>query len=370
MVSGETRENGLTHHVSDLVQELTARGWEVALLGNFSEGSSSWLRDGLQVRGIRIIDVSTPSQGQNLVQLAGATVRGALRARGEVADFDPDVVHVHTRSALALAALVAERRRIAFTVHNTIAKSRLTGALYRIPAAFVGISQDISSSLSQEFGVPKEKVKYIPNGIRPLMFSVSPNALRFRAELGLPVDSLVCLTTGRLDAAKGHDVAIRAIAQLRSGCPQLNAQLVLVGDGDERQRLECLARRLGVDPVVHFAGWRSDVPEILPAADVFVLLSRWEGFPLATIEAMHASLPVVRTRVSGWEQTVDGETGYVVRVDDVDAVVDRLTALGADPTLRASMGIRGRERAVAEYSLERMAEATEELYGSIICGED
>src|SRR5205823_4013374 len=120
-------------------------------------------------------------------------------------------------------------------------------------------------------------------------------------------DGPVIGAIGRLAPEKGYDLAIHALRDL----PE--ATLVLVGDGSERERLEAIARELGVAERVQFTGWSDEPRRYLPGFDAFVLPSRQEGFPLAVVEAMLAGLPVVAADVgSVSEAVVDEETGYLV----------------------------------------------------------
>ena len=140
----------------------------------------------------------------------------------------------------------------------------------------------------------------------------------------------------RFGAQKDHPTLLRALAGLRD----LPWQLDLVGEGPLLSQTRTLAASLGLEDRVHFLGQRMDVDRILANAQVGLLITNWEGFPLSILEAMRANLPVVASGVGGVSESVtDGVTGFVVPQGDVEVLRDRLRRLLSDPALRASLGI-------------------------------
>jgi glycosyltransferase involved in cell wall biosynthesis len=165
---------------------------------------------------------------------------------------------------------------------------------------------------------------------------------------------------GRLDRQKGFDVLLRALTELPG------TGLVLVGDGPERDPLQRLAAELGLAGRVEFQGWHENARRQLGGFDVFVLPSRFEGFPLAIVEAMLARVPVVATTVGSVPESVlDGVTGRLVAPEDPHALSFALRQLLADAGLRARMGAAGREHAL-NFGLGPMARAYEALYEEVL----
>ncbi|MEM9381309.1 MAG: glycosyltransferase, partial [Planctomycetota bacterium] len=140
-------------------------------------------------------------------------------------------------------------------------------------------------------------------------------------------------------------------------------QILFVGPGDTGALVE-RARRLGVDRRVAFVGPRDDVPAVLAAADLLLLPSRWEGMPYVVLEAMAASLPVVATPVDGARDLVaDGETGYLARAIDPDAIADALRrATLAGDARRRALGAAGRRRMEEGYTVEAMVAGLDAVY--------
>lgn len=146
---------------------------------------------------------------------------------------------------------------------------------------------------------------------------------------------------------------ITAARSLAGSHPRL--RWAVVGDGDRTAELKGLVAEAGVADRVRFVGLRSDVPDLLGSADLYVNCSDWEGMPLSTIEAMAAGLPVVATRTEGASRLLDEGCGLLVPVGDADALAASVARLAEDPALREAMGAAGATRARARFSHERMA---------------
>lgn len=124
-----------------------------------------------------------------------------------------------------------------------------------------------------------------------------------------------------------------------------------------------LAADLGLDARVTFEGPRTDVDQLLSQAQVFVLASRWEGFPRSILEAMRAGLPVVASAVGGVHEAVaDGASGYVVPARTDAPLAERLRTLLSDPALRVRLGDEGRRRYEASFTFATMFQKTLDVY--------
>lgn len=171
-----------------------------------------------------------------------------------------------------------------------------------------------------------------------------------RSALGIDPDEVVFAQVGALVPHKGHTQLLTAFARVRASLPRV--RLLVIGDGPEGPSLRTLAASLGVAPQVTFAGW---VPEVAPylqhVVDVNVLASSVEGFGLVNVQAAACGLPSISTDGTGTRETiVDGETGLLVPVGDVDALAAAMVALGGDPARRARMGAAGRRLAESRFS--------------------
>jgi glycosyltransferase involved in cell wall biosynthesis len=140
-------------------------------------------------------------------------------------------------------------------------------------------------------------------------------------------------------------------------------QLVLVGEGPERERLTALARELGIDSQVVFAGRRPSAPSFHWLFDISVLASRQEGFPNSIVEAMAAGRPVIATRVGGVpDAVVHGETGLLVSADSADEMAGALVQLARDHARRQQLGAMGAQRARSRYAASLVIAQLERLY--------
>jgi glycosyltransferase involved in cell wall biosynthesis len=168
-------------------------------------------------------------------------------------------------------------------------------------------------------------------------------------------------TVGRLVERKGHHDLLDAWPDVLAAHP--NAELVLVGDGPERDALETHATRLGVTDSIHLLGRRDDVPELLALFDSFVFPSHYEGLPGALLEAMCSGLPIVTTPVDGCSELIShGEHGVHVPPHDAVALGRAVIELLHNPELPQRYGMKARQKAEDQFTVESMVEQTQQLY--------
>jgi glycosyltransferase involved in cell wall biosynthesis len=214
-------------------------------------------------------------------------------------------------------------------------------------------------------GYPGEQFVCIHNGIELPPVRPLGEAGAVRQALGLRPGAPLLLTVARLTAQKGHDVLLAAVPRILAHHP--NACFAWVGQGPEQEKLAAEVQALGLAGNVRFLGPRDDVPALLGAADLFVLPSRFEGHPLAALEALASGLPVVGTRVCGLDEAVlPGETGLLVEPERPDELADAVHELLAHPGLRRRMGQAGRRLIAERFSARRMAQQTMQLYEQLL----
>jgi glycosyltransferase involved in cell wall biosynthesis len=182
-----------------------------------------------------------------------------------------------------------------------------------------------------------------------------------RTELGVG-NACVGIFVARLDPLKGLEALIRGLAQLRDESAPV--MVLIAGDGPERDTVERLAceLKLGADRL-RLLGFRNDVPDLLGAADFYVLPSLTEGLPLSLLEAMAHRLPVVATPVGGIPEVVrDGEDGLLVPTNDPRALARAMARLAGDAALRVTLGEAAFRRVTVQFSFEQMVREYEVLY--------
>ena len=184
-----------------------------------------------------------------------------------------------------------------------------------------------------------------------------------RADPGRTLVRLVIVA--RFEPQKDHPTLLRALAGLQDHPWELD----LIGDGPLRGQMESLATTLGIGGRVRFLGQRTDVGQILAQAQVSLLVTNWEGFPLSILEAMRAGLPVVASAVAGIGESVrDEETGYLVPRGDVDALQDRVLRLLTSPDLRVRLGSSARTRYEQHFTLDHFVTKTLAVYRDVLEG--
>jgi len=212
-----------------------------------------------------------------------------------------------------------------------------------------------------ERGCDPEDVRVVYNGRNLDTYNDASASTAILTEYGINDESVVVGTVGRLIERKGQYDLLAAWPAVKDSVPA--AELVLVGDGPERDGLERRATELGCRESVHFLGTRDDVPELLALMDAFVFPSHFEGLPGALLEAMAAELPIVCTPVDGnSELVVDGESGLYVDPRSPDQLSGRLVEVLTDDDIARQLGKNAHRRAREEFSLDAMVEGFSSLY--------
>jgi glycosyltransferase involved in cell wall biosynthesis len=287
--------------------------------------------------------------------------------------FRPQVIHTHI-FALRYAFPYMLWRRIpamVHTVHNLAEREvewheRWVHRLaFRRGVLPVAIAREVAESIRRVYGIADFPL--IPNGIPVDTFRApSIDRERWRNKEGFaPTDVLFVCVAG-LRVQKNPALLLEAFH--RGAASDSRAHLLFVGEGggsleSELERQICA---LGLQERVQLLGLRSDIPEILNAADVFVLSSDYEGNPLSVMEAMAAGKPTICTAVGGVPELVEGGCGLLVPPRDAQALSKAMSYMLESPQVRQSMGEASARRAVERFDLRVMTEAYEELYKELI----
>jgi glycosyltransferase involved in cell wall biosynthesis len=288
--------------------------------------------------------------------------------------FRPQVVHTHTY-ALHYAFPYMLRRRIpamVHTVHNLAEREVKWYERWVHRLAFkrgvlpVAIAREVADSIRRVYGIDDPRL--IPNGI-PVDTFRAPSIDRgsWRKKEGFaPTDVLFVCVAG-LRPQKNPALLLETFR--RGPASDLRARLLFAGRGALKPELERRIGALGLQARVHLLGLRSDVPEMLNAADVFVLSSDYEGNPLAVLEAMAAGLPVISTAVGGVPELVEGGCGLLVPPKDAQALSKAMSCLLENAETRITMGKASAARALERFDLKVMTKAYEDLYRELVANE-
>lgn len=284
----------------------------------------------------------------------------------------PDIVHTHLqvlRYALPSLVLLKDISTL-HTVHNLAEREIEPRARCIQRCALnhgvvpVAVSQEVALSLQRLYGT--RHCRIIANGIRTKDFA-SPRTTRreWRAREGFRDDQILLVCVARFWPQKNHALLLKAFAQGPVADP--NAHLVLVGEGILQEQLKEQAKNLALNGQVHFLGVRNDIPDLLGAADVFVLGSDWEGNPLSVMEAMAAGLPIVSTAAGGVpELLTSGKEGFLVQPGDLQGLANSMTALLRKPDAGRWMGAAAAQRAKEHFDVSTMIREYEQLYEEMI----
>jgi glycosyltransferase involved in cell wall biosynthesis len=225
----------------------------------------------------------------------------------------------------------------------------------------VAVSEVIEQDLTQS-GVPAEKVSLIMNGISALQPSEDARA-RIRAEMGVIADERIIVQIGRIGYPKRNELLVEGVAAL----PQpFSPYIWFIGEGDQQNAVMDLARRRGLQNRVRFCGYRSDIADILAAADLLAVTSDTEGLPITILEAMSVCCPVVSTRVGAIPRVLkDGRDAWLVPTGDSVALTSALEEVLGKPELARQRALNAHGEYVRAHSREAMGAKYLELYEAV-----
>ncbi len=353
-VIGDGSLGGGTTAVLSLSQELSERGVAVTIASQRASHIIAQARE----RGLRTLELEfgTRRQSGRIAQSLANYLRNS----------PPAVVHAHgARAGLPVSMLPRDigRSRI-YTVHGFHYRQKPAGIRHvakmverfciRRAMATVFVSNSDAQIARQEGLIADEgRCHVIRNGCREAEAAIAP---------GRPGFDIAFL--GRLHHQKNPLILPEILAALRPACPTL----CVIGTGEYETELRRRLGEAGLTDQVTFCGARphAEALDILSSARVMLLPSRWEGLPISVVEAMHRAIPVVASNIPGTDELiVDGQTGYLVDIEDARGYADRLRRLLTDERQRREMGQTALRHAREHFSLEPQVRAYLSLYGRV-----
>jgi glycosyltransferase involved in cell wall biosynthesis len=283
-----------------------------------------------------------------------------------------DVVHTHHFSPLLHTLPAMRLARVARRVHTEHSYQyleprrdyrRVLRVIGTMTHAFVLVARSMHAFYRDRVRLGEKRLRVIPNGVDTELFKPS-NGKAARQQFGVPANAYLVGTAGRFFTEKDYGTLLRGFAALAPANP--DAHLAMIGDGPEQSSLQALATSFG-DPIaarIHFLGWRTDLPDVLPLLDTFVLSSRSEGLPLVALEALACGVPLAVTPVGDLPEVVtDGQAhaGLLFPIGDHAALGRALAAL-ADDNARAAFAKAGRARVLQRYSQAAMVDSYTRAY--------
>lgn len=243
-----------------------------------------------------------------------------------------------------------------------IRKIRMMGEQLLLNKSDVNISVSVSNQQTGKKYFPKFKSEVINNGIDQKKFDPSRTFKNIRQELNIAPDATLLLFVARFIHQKQPLKLIEAFAKAAPQNPKL--QLLMVGDGDQKSTALQMVKELGLGNRVIFQPFRQDVPDVLAAADIFVLPSLWEGLPIGLLEAMAMGKAIIGTQVDGTSEVIrHNENGLLIATDGLVAnLSSSLLTLAADTSLQARLGAAARNTISSTYSASNMTREIEAIY--------
>ncbi len=350
-----------------IAEPLAAQGWYMTVLTTHPKGT----RGREDVNGVRVrrLGTSQVPKVQGTLFLLQVLYHLLMAPRRQV-------IHLNQMYREILPALIARRLRGSPVVVrvatggafgdiarlHVIPFGRLMLRLARRADAVISLSQQITDELLEQ-GFAHARIVEIPNGVDTQRFTPASaeEKRRLRRELGLPLDGLQVIFTGRLSDQKGVDFLIRAWQDVQRAHPQ--ACLLLLGKDEEGGKFQKLAAELHLDSVIRFLGHSEQVLPYLRSSDVFVLPSLFEGLSNALLEAMACGLAVVTTNIGGTCEVIRADLdGLLVEPADVSGLADQLKRVLGERALRERLSIQARKRVEEQYTLDRTVARYAALY--------
>jgi len=358
LIPGLDRIGGAERQLMLLAKGLRGRGWRVSVVALSGTGGDAAAE--LAGAGIAFLSLE--------MHKGLADPRGWLRFHRWLKQEKPGVVHAHLPHAAWMARwsrLATPVRVVVDTLHSSSTGTGVRRMGYRLSDwlsnEVTAVSHAVAAAhLAAEMAA---KITVIPNGVD--MDAWRPDAAAraaVRGELAIE-NEFLWFAAGRLEPVKDYPTLLAAMAQLPS-----TARLVIAGTGPLEEQLRGLASQLCLQSRVRFLGFEQDVRRWMQAADGFVLSSRWEGLPMALLEAAACALPAVATDVPGTREViVHGGTGWLAAQGDPRALAEAMTRLmHTSLDGRKTIGEQARQRAFDSFSLELALTRWEALYSDLL----
>ncbi len=270
------------------------------------------------------------------------------------------VVHTHHRMAAFYTRLLRLFHRITpvNTSHNTFTDKRALTRFALSGSHLIACGEMVKKNLVDAYGIHADRVTVIHNAVEPFTGELHPDeAFSALRQAGYALVGNV----GRLSEQKGMEYFLRSLPGVKAAYP--NVKYIVIGDGEDRAKLEALIDELNIREDVRFLGYRSDIRNVMSQMDMLVLSSLWEGLPLTPIEAFSMGKTVVGTAVDGTVEVIDHEkNGLLIPARDPAAIAEGVLRLLADIPLRKQFEENALKTFHEEFSFDIYARRVEAFY--------
>jgi glycosyltransferase involved in cell wall biosynthesis len=321
-------------------------------------GGPGWLSGQLQAAGFKVF---LPKL------MTGIDPIFAIRLARWFSEHRINVAHGHEFTMAFYAGVSGKLANIphVITMHGgrRYASSRKLRTLLRYSAiraqTVIGVSESTCTDLCESLKLERASLRYVPNGIR----FIHGQRQNFRQKLELSSGTRLLIAVGNLYKVKGHSVLIEALRLLNQNYDVPPWQLGIAGRGEEHERLFAQIHEASLAQRIHLLGLRNDIPDLLAAADGWIMPSLSEGLPMALLEAMAAGLPIIASSVGGIPDIIrPNESGWLVPPNDPIRLAEALAEMLLHPERAARFGQHAKTIASHSYGQEQLISKHLEIY--------
>lgn len=357
------------------IKLLISMGYDVQVACNFDDRSSlsdekvALLKEKLTSMGVKYHNIPFERQ-----PLKPENIKAYSQLKGLIDTEKFDLIHCHTPVGgiiTRLAAISSRRKnktKVIYTAHGFHffkGAPLINWLIYFTAEKLCSYFTDCIITINKEdYNNAKSKLNakevcYVPGvGVDTAFFYENAGKREeLLSEIAAHKDSIILLSVGELSDRKNHSVSIKALSEIKNE----NVHLVIAGTGEKREEFLSLANSLGIDKRVHLLGFRTDIPSLLKSADIFLFPSLQEGLPVALMEAMSCSLPVICSEIRGNTDLIDQSCGILCQADDVKAFKEAVERLINDTSLRKTMSEKALERS-KNYDIKIIEKYMKDIY--------
>lgn len=349
------RIGGAEKQLMLLAAGMARRGWRVTVIALSGNGGQA--AQDLSVANVSFLSLQMPG--------SLASLHGWHRLRRWISSAQPEVIHAHLAQASLMGRLIrllAPVRVLIDTIHSPATGSNLRQLAYRLTSrlsdAVTAVSHTCAQSWLDARTLHRSELTVIPNGIDTERWKPFLTSRDDTQKTAAETAEFRWIAVGRLDAVKDYATLLHAFSMLPA-----SARLAIAGSGPLEEALHLQARQLGIDDRVRFLGFQNDVRPFMQNSDAFVLSSRWEGLPIALMEASACGLPAVFTETPGSRELLSASPLPIAPVGDSVALAAAMKALmDLSKSKRRQLGESARRHVVASFDQEAVLTQFETLY--------
>ena len=297
-------------------------------------------------------------------------LRTIVKIRKKIKEIRPDIIHVHGEAPMFYISVACTSLDIPLiqTIHSTVINEPFLQKYYfnRKLKKFIAVSAKIKKILINKLKIRKNKISLIYNGIDIHKFR--------KRSVHKKNEQIKLVNVGRLAKEKDQECLIKSLFILKNKYyknQHFPFKLIIVGVGELEAYLKDLTIEYGLQKFVHFLGAKRDIPSILMNSDIFILSSKWEGFPLVILEAMASKLPIISTNVGSISEIIEnGKEGILVPKESPEKLANAIHFLSKDYSLREKLSRNAYKKVKSKFSIQVCVQKHLELYEQILYARD